>query len=183
MMLRLSARPIGGAPRSSRGKEGGYRIRSHARIFSWWVCPGVRSPQEGGLRSSPVNHKISHLCRSLSGHQETFRVPSCPAEFLLRTPHLLRTSAPPSRGAFDDRRRGHCPARYPGLEAAGDRLAERGVSDADIGRALVAAGLSRWSRAVGAEVLVQELSRLTAGVASVVLSNIEDPSAPPSPLH
>lgn len=69
------------------------------------------------------------------------------------------------------------------FEAAGDRLAERGVSDADIGRALVAAGLSRWSRAVGAEVLAQELSHLTAGVAAVIRSNIEEPSAPQSPLH
>jgi len=69
------------------------------------------------------------------------------------------------------------------FEAAGDRLAERGVSDADIGRALVAAGLSRWSRAVGAEVLAEELTRLTAGVAAVVRSNIDEPSTSQSPLH
>ncbi|WP_156394097.1 hypothetical protein [Methylobacterium sp. Leaf94] len=69
------------------------------------------------------------------------------------------------------------------FEAAGDRLAERGVSDSDIGRALVAAGLSRWSRSVGAEVLAEELARLTAGVAAVVRSDIGEPSVPPSPIH
>lgn len=69
------------------------------------------------------------------------------------------------------------------FEAAGDRLAERGVSDVDIGRALVAAGLSRWSRTVGAEVLAEELAALTAGVAAVVRRNTDETPTRPSPLH
>lgn len=58
------------------------------------------------------------------------------------------------------------------FEAAGDRLAERGVSDADIGRALVAAGLSRWSRGVNSVELVEDLAQLVGGLAAATGVNI-----------
>ncbi|WP_238185143.1 hypothetical protein, partial [Methylobacterium trifolii] len=40
------------------------------------------------------------------------------------------------------------------FEHAAGRLSDRGVSDLEIGRAMVAAGLSRWSRAVTGQQLV-----------------------------
>lgn len=51
-------------------------------------------------------------------------------------------------------------------EAASERLAERGLPDAENGRAMVAAGLSRWSRAIGPEALVEELGKLIGGLAN-----------------
>lgn len=50
-------------------------------------------------------------------------------------------------------------------EAASELLADRGVSDAENGRAMVAAGLSRWSRAVEPEALIEELAKLVGGLA------------------
>lgn len=64
------------------------------------------------------------------------------------------------------------------FEHAAGRLAERGVSDIEIGRALVAAGLSRWSRAVSGQQLVDELAKLTGGIAAA--AGIDLTAEPPN---
>ncbi|WP_131473068.1 hypothetical protein [Methylorubrum extorquens] len=51
------------------------------------------------------------------------------------------------------------------LDLAGDRLTESGASDLEVGRAMVAAGLSRWSRTMRAEQIVEELAVLTCSLA------------------
>lgn len=66
------------------------------------------------------------------------------------------------------------------FEHAGNRLAERGVDDAEIGKAMVAAGLSRWSRAISAKALAEQLAGLTLGVAAAAGLDHESPR-PPEP--
>jgi hypothetical protein len=67
-------------------------------------------------------------------------------------------------------------------EAASERLAERGLPDAENGRAMVAAGLSRWSRAMPPETLVEEVSKMVMGMAHVmgVDMTAEQPEKPSS---
>ena len=51
------------------------------------------------------------------------------------------------------------------LDVAAHRLTEGSASDLEVGRAMVAAGLSRWARAISAEQLVDELATITGGIA------------------
>ncbi|WP_407528156.1 hypothetical protein [Methylobacterium oryzisoli] len=51
------------------------------------------------------------------------------------------------------------------LDVAAHRLTQGGASDLEVGRAMVAAGLSRWARAIPAEQLVDELATITGGIA------------------
>lgn len=63
------------------------------------------------------------------------------------------------------------------FDAATERLKERGVSDLELGRALLAAGLSRWSRAMPADQFVNELAQLVAGAAAAVGVALEEASS------
>ncbi|WP_407530130.1 hypothetical protein [Methylobacterium oryzisoli] len=49
-------------------------------------------------------------------------------------------------------------------------LAESGASDLEVGRAMVATGLSHWARAVSAEQLIDELCGITSALAADTLA-------------
>lgn len=65
------------------------------------------------------------------------------------------------------------------FDHAAGRLADRGVSDLELGRAMVAAGLSRWSRAVSGQELVNELAKLTGALAEAAGVDLSEPSDGP----
>lgn len=69
------------------------------------------------------------------------------------------------------------------FEHAAERLAERGVSNIELGRAMVAAGLSRWSRDAFGRELVDELAKLTAGLAAAADIDLsaDEPDEPGAP--
>ena len=69
------------------------------------------------------------------------------------------------------------------FEAAAERLAARGCSEAEIGKAMVATGLSIWSRAVGLEHVTSQLATMTLGLAEATGQDLEQPEPDMSKSH